>query len=197
MNLFRKTVIGLFFGMVSHAAPVSATGMPVSLGATSLTVHGARLAQAQRILDTLMDRSATHIPKPSLEVSADSRYAIVSVAGQPARIVISPHYLNSLSGPALQFALAHELAHLHLDHHARLRRVREMAMAATQESTGKDVRDVHHELEFEADRLAMEWCRNLGCTPTAAIEALRVAYGGQSAATPTHPALTERIQLLN
>lgn len=135
---------------------------------------------------------------PSLEVHADARYAIASIAYPRPRIVASEAFLSSVTGAALRFALAHEVAHLQLDHHAQLQQVRQAALAA---ETGighrlfasTDQRVTHHSVEYEADALAMRWCERLGCSVEDASHALSAAYGRRTSATASHPALNERI----
>lgn len=197
MNSGFVLSVSLVFQLAVQSVAVAS---PAGAIATKDHLQSSTLQLANNMLDEIIAIAGRPIERPVLEMDAKSKYAIVSLSGTPARIVLTPTYLADTTGPALQFALAHELAHLHLAHHERLRRFREAGLASAQNeahaSSRHLIRSVYHAIELEADSLAMRWFRQVGGTPSDAAEALRIAYGGHFGATDTHPAFAERVQRL-
>ena len=180
-----------------------ASGANANGGITSLLAQTPiSQAQAQRLLDAVLGVGGLST-QPVLEVVDNPSYAIASVSGSTPRIVVSRSYLASMTQSALQFAFAHELAHLHLNHHSYIRRVRaqnEGKLAAapglTDVEAPRSLRSAFHAIELSADQLAMRWCVSLGCTVNDAARALSGAYGFRTSETETHPALETRIHML-
>jgi len=180
-----------------------ASGANANGGITSLLAHTPiSQTQAQRLLDAVIavGRLST---KPILEVVDNPSYAIASVNGVTPRIVVSRSYLASMTQSALQFAFAHELAHLHLNHHSHIHRLRSqdegklaVAPGASDLDSPRSLRNAFHAIEINADQLAMQWCVSLGCTVNDAARALSGAYGLRTTETETHPALETRIHML-
>lgn len=160
-------------------------------------------AQAQQDFEAVVEVAALNSPQPLLDISESPFYAIASVSGLRPRVVVSRAYLSRVTRSALKFAFAHELAHLQLKHHDRIKNIRieqEAALAAApgsgRQGPANSIRSAYHAIEYSADVLAMRWCSQLGCDVNDASIALMHAYGFFTAETETHPALDSRMNAL-
>jgi Zn-dependent protease with chaperone function len=136
---------------------------------------------------------------PALVLTEDPRISVISSRGPKPSITVSQQFLSVLTDDELTFALAHEMAHFALLHHGLLQS-QGRGLSAFRDSpqplSADQRRQLHHDMEFQADALAMEWMRALGLPSQASVETLKKAYGKAAGSSPTHPSLQQRAQRL-
>jgi Zn-dependent protease with chaperone function len=190
-----------FFLMTLSVCAAAAPSVKASSNQSASVKTAQRLA---RVLDHLLVQSNLNF-QGHVQVIKTRGFSAAVVFGEPGHIQIGEAYANSLTDGELTFALSHELAHLFSDHQSRLKSFyAQDKPASTQTNQAQeyqpdqniDATRLHHELELDADVMAMKWVARAGYTAADASRALERAYNGLENAFATHPVVKVRTALL-
>lgn len=162
---------------------------------TSEAAQPSESIDASALLDQLIAVNQLPITKPTLKWTDAPGANLSSSGGFAPRIVLGTAFASQLEPKELAFSLAHELAHIALDHHHQAVDAQRLNLTTHTQSqrASADAQHRLHRLEFEADALALQWLMALGGSLHHAEQALTKAYGKATGGTGSHPALTQRM----
>lgn len=164
-------------------------------------------AASKADLDTVLNDLGRQLPAFELHVNVSktfSRAFVSSESGRPL-LTIDPDFMSDLTREALMFVVAHEYAHVYLNHQKKLgAKAVELAglpnsdlafdALETQPLAMAQLHQMNRQFELDADEAAVKWLRALGveaCTD----DVLRTMDNNEMAmmvVSPSHPGFYRR-----
>lgn len=173
-------------------------------------VHSPAKAATRTDIDDAILQLGKAVPGMKLEVELTKTWsrAYISDRVEGALLTMDPDFLNRLTPDGVMFVIAHEYAHVHLDHQKKLGfKAMELAGMPTPDmafdaiernpATMEKLHAMNRQFELDADEAATKWLAALGigaCTE----DVLRSIDGADMMmpVVPSHPGFYSRKQII-
>ena len=194
MQLFKRGLTGLVFLMVL----------------STVFMHAAANSATRTDIDQAITQLGTAVPGMKLEVELTKTWsrAYISDRIEGPLLTMDPDFLNRLTPDGVLFVIAHEYAHVHLEHQKKLgAKAMELAGMPTPDmafdaiernpATMEKLHAMNRQFELDADEAATKWLAALGivaCTE----DVLRSIDGADMMmpVVPSHPGFYSRKQVI-
>lgn len=188
-------------GVVGLVVLVAFSGASLPLGAGAAT---------QTDIDQAIVQLGKAVPGMTLKVELTKTWsrAYISDRAEGALLTMDPDFLNRLTPDGVMFVVAHEYAHVHLEHQKKLGlKAMELAGLPTPDmafdaiernpATMEKLHAMNRQFELDADEAATKWLASLGigaCTE----DVLRSIDGADMMmpVVPSHPGYYSRRQII-